>query len=565
MENQSLKISSSPHVRSKDSTSDIMFDVLIALVPATVVGLYNFGVHAAILVVVCILSCVIFEALYQKCMKKKVTVLDFSAAVTGLLLALNLPPELPVPMAVIGCAFAIIVVKQLFGGLGQNFMNPALAARCFLLLSFSKQMTSFVYDGVTTATPLTVLKQGGSVNIRDMFLGFTGGTIGETSVVALLIGAVYLLLRRVISPKIPLIYIGTFTVAIVIYALATGKPVADFTLAHLCGGGLMLGAWFMATDYVTSPITSAGKVIYGIILGLLTFVLRIFGSGAEGVSYAIIISNILVPLIERVTVPKAFGEGAELRDKNGKKKPEAAQKKDDAISGTASGTEVSAAENGAQDEAQATTKEKMDGKGIAKAIAAIFVITVVMGAALGVVYNVTKDPIDQANEKAKQEAYAEVFADADDYRVLTDDEVGGYDNWNDMLHNGGYTSDTLDEVCFALKDDSVVGIIVTVTNADGYGGDIQMVLGVSSDLEITGLEFLSISETVGLGMKATEDEFKSQFKGSSLTKLFTYTKTGKSAENEIDALSGATITTSAVTDGVNAAASVVYTMLGGEQ
>jgi RnfABCDGE-type electron transport complex D subunit/RnfABCDGE-type electron transport complex G subunit len=565
MENQSLKISSSPHVRSKDTTSDIMFDVLIALVPATVVGLYNFGVHAAILVLVCILSCVIFEALYQKCMKKKVTVLDFSAAVTGLLLALNLPPELPVPMAVIGCAFAIIVVKQLFGGLGQNFMNPALAARCFLLLSFSKQMTSFVYDGVTTATPLTLLKQDETVNLKDMFLGFTGGTIGETSVVALLIGAVYLLLRRVISPKIPLIYIGTFTIAIVIYALATGKPVADYTLAHLCGGGLMLGAWFMATDYVTSPITSAGKVIYGIILGLLTFVLRIFGSGAEGVSYAIIISNILVPLIERVTVPKAFGEGAELRDKNGKKKPEAAQKKDDVISGTASGTEVSAAENGAQDEAQAATKEKMDGKGIAKAIAAIFVITVVMGAALGVVYNVTKDPIDQANEKAKQEAYAEVFADADEYRVLTDDEVGGYDNWNDMLHNGGYTSDTLDEVCFALKDDSVVGIIVTVTNADGYGGDIQMVLGVSSDLEITGLEFLSISETVGLGMKATEDEFKSQFKGSSLTKLFTYTKTGKSAENEIDALSGATITTSAVTDGVNAAASVVYTMLGGEQ
>jgi RnfABCDGE-type electron transport complex D subunit/RnfABCDGE-type electron transport complex G subunit len=571
MENQSLKISSSPHVRSKDTTSDIMFDVLIALVPATVVGLYNFGVHAAILVAVCILSCVVFEAVYQKCMKKKVTVLDFSAAVTGLLLALNLPPELPIPMAIIGCAFAIIVVKQLFGGLGQNFMNPALAARCFLLLSFSKQMTSFVYDGVTTATPLTLLKQDETVNLKDMFLGFTGGTIGETSVVALLIGAIYLLIRRVISPKIPLIYIGTFTVAIVIYALATGRPVADYTLAHLCGGGLMLGAWFMATDYVTSPITSAGKVIYGIVLGLLTFVLRIFGSGAEGVSYAIIISNILVPLIERVTAPKAFGEGAELLDKNGKKKPKPEDKTDGANvskSASESVSEVSTAAEGAQNEAQPVTKEKMDGKGIFKAIAAIFVITVVMGAALGVVYNVTKDPIDQANEKAKQEAYAEVFADADEYRVLTDDEVGGYDNWNDMLHNAGYTSDTLDEVCFALKDDSVVGVIVTVTNSDGYGGDIQMVMGVSADLEVTGLEFLSISETVGLGMKATEDEFKNQFVGLSITKVLTYTKTGKSAENEIDALSGATITTSAVTDGANAAAyaaSVVYTMLGGAQ
>jgi RnfABCDGE-type electron transport complex D subunit/RnfABCDGE-type electron transport complex G subunit len=568
MENQSLKISSSPHVRSKDSTSDIMFDVLIALVPATVVGLYNFGVHAAILVVTCILACVVFEAVYQKCMKKKVTVLDFSAAVTGLLLALNLPPELPIPMAIIGCAFAIIVVKQLFGGLGQNFMNPALAARCFLLLSFSKQMTSFVYDGVTTATPLTILKQGGSVNLKDMFLGFTGGTIGETSVVALLIGAIYLLIRRVISPKIPLIYIGTFTIAIVIYALATDKSVVDFTLAHLCGGGLMLGAWFMATDYVTSPITSAGKVVYGIILGLLTFVLRIFGSGAEGVSYAIIISNILVPIIERVTVPKAFGEGAELLDKNGKKKSKPVEKKEDEkVTDTKPAAEIPVTENenGSSDEAQVATKEKMDGKGIAKAIAAIFVITVVMGAALGVVYNVTKNPIEQANEKAKQEAYAEVYADADEYRALTDDEVGGYDNWNDMLHNAGYTSDTLDEVCFALKDDSVVGVIVTVTNSDGYGGDIQMVMGVSADLKVTGLEFLSISETVGLGMKATEDEFKSQFVGLSLTKLFTYTKTGKSAENEIDALSGATITTSAVTDGANAAASVVYTMLGGAQ
>jgi RnfABCDGE-type electron transport complex D subunit/RnfABCDGE-type electron transport complex G subunit len=500
-------------------------------------------------------------------MKKKVTVLDFSAAVTGLLLALNLPPELPIPMAIIGCAFAIIVVKQLFGGLGQNFMNPALAARCFLLLSFSKQMTSFVYDGVTTATPLTILKQGGSVNLKDMFLGFTGGTIGETSVVALLIGAIYLLIRRVISPKIPLIYIGTFTIAIVIYALATDKSVVDFTLAHLCGGGLMLGAWFMATDYVTSPITSAGKVVYGIILGLLTFVLRIFGSGAEGVSYAIIISNILVPIIERVTVPKAFGEGAEMLDKNGKKKPKVVTAADGTDSGKVSEVKASdtANENGASDETQVATKEKMDGKGIAKAIAAIFVITVVMGAALGVVYNVTKNPIEQANEKAKQEAYAEVYADADEYRALTDDEVGGYDNWNDMLHNAGYTSDTLDEVCFALKDDSVVGVIVTVTNSDGYGGDIQMVMGVSADLKVTGLEFLSISETVGLGMKATEDEFKSQFVGLSLTKLFTYTKTGKSAENEIDALSGATITTSAVTDGANAAASVVYTMLGGAQ
>ncbi|MDE5873327.1 MAG: RnfABCDGE type electron transport complex subunit D, partial [Lachnospiraceae bacterium] len=212
--------------------------------------------------------------------------------------------------------FAIIVVKQLFGGLGQNFMNPALGARCFLLLSFSKQMTQFVYDGVTTATPLAVMKLGAQPDmeiVSYMFKGNIGGTIGETSVIALLIGAVYLLIKRVISPKIPLTYIGTFAVCIAIYAAVKDYSVLEYTLAHLCGGGLMLGAWFMATDYVTSPITPWGKIVFGVMLGLLTFVLRIFGSGAEGVSYAIIISNLFVPLIERVTVPRAFGVGADVK------------------------------------------------------------------------------------------------------------------------------------------------------------------------------------------------------------------------------------------------------------
>ena len=252
-ENLKLKVSASPHVRSKATTSDIMFDVVIALVPATAFGLYIFGWYAALLVAVCIGSCVGFEALYQKCMGKKVTVGDFSAVVTGLLLALNLPPNLPIWMAIAGSAFAIIIVKQLFGGLGQNFMNPALGARCFLLLSFSRYMTNFVYDGVATATPLATLKLTGMVNLRSMFLGYTAGTIGETSVVALLIGAIYLLCKRVISPKIPLIYIGTFTIAVAIYAATKDYNVPVYVAAHLCGGGLMLGAWFMACLLYTSP------------------------------------------------------------------------------------------------------------------------------------------------------------------------------------------------------------------------------------------------------------------------------------------------------------------------
>ena len=299
-----MKISSSPHIRDKETTTKLMGQVLVALMPATVVGVFNFGSSAFIIILISVLSCVIFEALFEKITKRKNTVLDLSAAVTGLLLALNPPPEVPYWMPVLGSFFAIIVVKQLFGGLGQNFMNPALAARCFLLISFTGRMTTFTYDAVTTATPLANLKAGEAVDVLSMFLGTTAGTIGETSALALLIGGAFLLVRRVINYRIPLFYIGSFSVFILAYALATGRGFdVSYLLAHLCGGGLMLGAFFMATDYVTSPITPNGKIVFGIILGLFTFLFRIFGGSAEGVSYAIILGNLLVPLIERVTVP----------------------------------------------------------------------------------------------------------------------------------------------------------------------------------------------------------------------------------------------------------------------
>lgn len=308
---QNMKISSSPHIRDKETTTNLMGQVLVALMPATVVGVFNFGSSAFIIILISVLSCVIFEALFEKITKRKNTVLDLSAAVTGFLLALNLPPEVPYWMPVLGSFFAIIVVKQLFGGLGQNFMNPALAARCFLLISFTGRMTTFTYDAVTTATPLANLKAGEAVDVLSMFLGTTAGTIGETSALALLIGGAFLLVRRVINYRIPLFYIGSFSVFILAYALATGRGFdVSYLLAHLCGGGLMLGAFFMATDYVTSPITPNGKIVFGIILGLFTFLFRIFGGSAEGVSYAIILGNLLVPLIERVTVPKSFGKGA---------------------------------------------------------------------------------------------------------------------------------------------------------------------------------------------------------------------------------------------------------------
>ena len=308
--NENYNVSSSPHIRDKAKTGNIMLMVVIGLLPATLFGIWNFRhENAWILVVVTTAAAVLSEYIWEKLMHKPVTIKDCSAVVTGLLLALNLPPTLPWWMGVVGAVFAIIVVKQLFGGLGQNFMNPALAARCFLLICFTGRMTYFVYDGVTGPTPLANLKAGEAVNTMDMLLGFTRGTIGETSVIAIMIGAMFLILMGVIDLRIPGSYLISFVVFIVIFG-GHGLD-SQYITAHLCGGGLMLGAWFMATDYVTSPITSSGKIIYGICMGLLTGLFRLFGGSAEGVSYAIIISNLLVPLIEKVTLPKPFGKGGE--------------------------------------------------------------------------------------------------------------------------------------------------------------------------------------------------------------------------------------------------------------
>ena len=309
-----LNVTSSPHVRDKVDTQKVMALVIISLLPASIFGIYNFGVKALVLILVTIGSCVASEWIYERIVHKKNTINDLSAVVTGLLLALNLPHTLPWWQAVLGGVFAIIVVKMLFGGLGQNFMNPALGARCFLLISFTGSMTSFTYDGTTGATPLALLKAGEHVDTMKMLLGTTAGTIGETSVIALLIGAIILILFGVIDLRIPGSYILTFAVFVLLFG-GHGFDM-KYLVAQLCGGGLMLGAFFMATDYVTSPITPMGKIVFGIILGILTGIFRIFGASAEGVSYAIIFGNLLVPLIERVTIPRAFGI---VKEKGGEK------------------------------------------------------------------------------------------------------------------------------------------------------------------------------------------------------------------------------------------------------
>ena len=326
MSEQLYHVSSSPHIRSRVTTASIMRDVALALMPSCLFSVYWFGLRALVVLAISVISCQAAELLYFRLAGKKRTSFECSAIVTGLLLGMNFPSTIPLWIPVIGGFFAIIVVKELFGGLGNNFMNPALAARCFLLICFAGPMTSFSVkttssnfwlgaasvDGLSSATPLAVIKNAdGSTDLPglfDMFFGFTGGVIGETSILFLLLGALYLLIRKVISLRIPLTYILSFAIFVLIANLVkTGTP--DFTgiARQLCGGGLILGAFFMATDYVTCPITPMGKIVFGICLGIVTAVFRLFGNNAEGVSYAIIFCNMLVPLIEKITIPVAFG------------------------------------------------------------------------------------------------------------------------------------------------------------------------------------------------------------------------------------------------------------------
>ena len=404
-EQKMMNISASPHIRGGQTTTFIMWDVIVALMPASVIGIYNFGYRAALMILICVTGCVVSEYLTELLLKRKNTIRDLSAVVTGLLIALNLPVELPYWMALLGCIFAIVVVKQLFGGIGQNFMNPALAGRVFLVMSFAVPMTRFTIDAVTTATPLMVLRSDGvnAVDIWDMFVGNSAGTIGETSTLALLVGALYLIIKRVIRVTIPLTYIGSFALCIAAYGLSQDMGTEEllrFTAAHVCGGGLMLGACFMATDYVTSPITEKGRVIFGILLGGLTFCFRIWGSSTEGVSYAIIIGNLLVPMIEMITRPKPFGKGYEnksISENRGWLEP----------------VET--------DEEGKPVKKKKEGP--LRIIVTICCIALLAGALLGGIYTITRKPIEETAERKKQESYRAVMPDADSYSE--DTEVDG--------------------------------------------------------------------------------------------------------------------------------------------
>lgn len=316
--NQTIHVSVSPHIRAKNTTASIMGDVLIALTPACAMGVYAFGWRVLLVILISVAACMATEFLFEKLLKMPLTVGDLSAAVTGVIIAVNLPATVPLWMPALGGVFAILVVKMLFGGIGQNIMNPALAARCFLLISFAGPMTKFpetvrlLFESptVSSATPLAALKAGEATDWLHMLCNTHSGTIGEASAIAILLGLGYLLVRKVVSIRIPAVYILSTVGFVALIQLMTGNASllsADFLMTHLCGGGLLIGACFMANDYATSPITPAGQVVYALLLGLLTALFRCVGSATEGVSYAIILGNLMVPIMERFTMPKPFG------------------------------------------------------------------------------------------------------------------------------------------------------------------------------------------------------------------------------------------------------------------
>jgi len=306
-----LFVCSSPHLRDNATTQRLMLDVIIALLPATAAGIIFFGLRAALVIAVTVAASVLTEYLMRKGLKREQTISDLSAAVTGLLLALNFPPSIPLWIAIVGAVVAIALIKQLFGGLGQNFMNPALGARVILVVAWAKHMTAWtepLVDAIASATPLSLLKSadgGYTYSYLDMFIGKIPGCIGETSALAILLGFLYLLIRKVISWHIPVIYTGT--VAVLTWILGPDGIFTGDPLYHVLAGGLLLGAVFMATDYVTSPMTRKGQIIYALGCGVLTTLFRLYGNMPEGVSFAIVLMNVVTPLIDRHTIPVAFG------------------------------------------------------------------------------------------------------------------------------------------------------------------------------------------------------------------------------------------------------------------
>jgi electron transport complex, RnfABCDGE type, D subunit len=524
-----LNLSASPHVRDRWTTSFIMHTVLLSLVPAALVGVIVYGWNALLVILASILAAVGTEALFCLACKKPLSITDGSAAVTGMLLALSLSPSTPVVYPVIGSVFAIFVAKCCFGGLGKNFINPALAGRCFLLLSFGKVMTQFpALDGVTSATPLAVLSDAmtngtpATLNVTSMFLGTSNGVIGS-SIIALLIGGLVLWGLDIIHGEICFAVLGSFTVIMGLFGGRGFDPA--FLAAQLCGGGVVMGAFFMATDYTTSPVSRLGQLVYGCLIGVLGALFRILGK-VDYFSYSVIIGNLFTPLIDIYVVPKPYAYRKKaIRAMSGAKPLPLLQR-------------------------------------IPKPVIAMVLITLFAGVALSGVYSMTRPTIEAHEEATKAAAYVAVVPEAVTFEhdEAADAAIAALDG---QVYGTKFGKAYVNEA-FVAKDASgnTVGYALSVTSGDGYDGNVTLSMGLDATGKVLGIAFTELTETPGMGMLADEPAFKDQFANRSVTQ-FVHNKGGASGENTIDAISGASTTSGAVVNAVNAGLDFFHTVMGG--
>ena len=522
--NTALNLSSSPHARDKWTTAFIMRVVLLALLPATVIGVINAGLHALLVVLVSVASAVLSEFAFDKLCHRPDTWKDCSAAVTGLLLALSLSPSVPLHLPLLGSMFAILVCKCCFGGLGKNFINPALAGRCFLLISFGSAMSSFQVDATTSATPVALLMTGEQVDITKMFFGFTNGVIGS-SAAALLVGGLALWAMDIIHGEICFSVLGMFTLVIGLFG-GQGFNL-QFLMANLFGGGVIMGAFFMATDYVTSPVTKLGQMVYGMLIGLLGGIFRLYGGTADSFSYCVITGNLFVPLIDTYIVAKPY-----------------AYRRFQLIK-------------------QSSIAGEPLFKRIPRPVIVLTVIALVSGLALSGVYAMTKDTIEDQKRAAQAASFLVVCPEADHFE--TDPAIDkAIADLNGGVYGSGFGRVTINEGFAALDaGGSTVGHALSVTTADGFDGNITLAVGIGADGAVNGISFTELNETPGMGMRVDESEFKDQFSGKAVSR-FTLNKAGGStAEDEIDSVSGASTTSGAVVNAVNAALDFYRTVVKG--
>ena len=514
MNTQRFNLSSGPHTRSTLTTQKVMFAVIAALLPAAVTGIFHYGVHALAVILSSVAAAVLSEALFDLMTKKGNTIKDGSAVITGLLLALSLAPNVPLYVPVIGSVFGVFVAKCCFGGLGKNFINPALAGRCFVLISFSNTVTTFSADGVSSATPLALLKTGGTVNITEMFLGRSNAVIGSC-ILALLIGGLALWAFDIIQGTITFSVLISFLLFLILFG---GQGIdLKYLAAQLCGGGVIMGAFFMATDYTTSPVTKTGQIVYGAVIGVLGGLFRVLGSAADSFSYAIIISNLLVPMIDLYIVPKPYGFRPAMV---------AAQKGEG---------------------------RKPVFKRIPVPVIVLAVITLIAGAALSGVYTMTKDAIDEQKLLANTASFKEVLPEAESFES-EEAFAQAVADLDGAVYGTSFGRSFINSVVTGKKaDGSDAGHVISVTSSDGYDGDVTLSVGILPDGTVNGISFTELNETPGMGMRVDEDAFKGQFNGRAVT-AFKLNKAGNSSTpEEIDTVSGASTTSGAVVNAVNAA------------